>query len=751
MIICSGILKVYFFHYIMSRLQEIGSFALLLPVYHLFDYQLEEVSGCTPGMRFILPFGQGKKVGILLSSRPSQADDRSNQRIKPARQLLDRQPLVSKHLLELATWLADYYCQPLGEVVFHCIPRYARRPNTLTSTQLQCWAASEVSDENLQYLRKKAKRQFEILQMLLKQKPGMSSSDLKAVNKNWRNPVNALVEKGWVKQYSRENLPESPTVVEAPPSLTQDQRHIVDEIEIKTCQFGVHVIQGVTGSGKTEIYLTLIQQMLEMGRQVIYLVPEIGLTPQLLSRLRQRFGSAVVTSHSAQTDFQRYQSWDQFKRGAARVMSGTRSALFSDAESLGMIIIDEEHDASYRQQDGLRYNARDVAIKRAHMLNIPILLGSATPSLETLHNSHKTHYQLYRLDQRVNKSLPPPIELLDCSQIPMTSGCSPQLLAAMKKHLASRGQVLLFLNRRGFAPVVMCHGCGWRAGCYQCDARLTLHQSINKLICHHCGYSTRMPDTCPQCHEAEIKHYGVGTEQLENFLKITFPDIRIIRIDRDSVSASHHIEHMMQPVMAGDPCILIGTQMLAKGHDYPHITLVGILDADQALHSSFYRAAERLIQTVLQVSGRAGRAEKKGQALLQTAFPAHPLMSNLCHQTYSELVLPILQERKTLQFPPFSRVVTFQVDAVDLDQALEKLEKIKSFLPGIKQTAPLRVVGPLPALMTRRVGRYRAQLSLMANNVQTIRRVLQQLMPRVKTIRNTQKSRLTIEVDPLDL
>jgi primosomal protein N' (replication factor Y) len=385
------------------------------------------------------------------------------------------------------------------------------------------------------------------------------------------------------------------------------------------------------------------------------------------------------------------------------------------------------------------------------MLDIPILLGSATPSLETLYNLSRSHYRHYQLQQRVNRSLPPAIELIDCSQLPLTAGCSAQLLQAIRDHLAAQGQILLYLNRRGFAPVVMCHDCGWQASCYQCDARMTLHQSLNQLICHHCGHRLAMPRKCPDCGQQDLKHYGIGTEQLEEFLQQQFAGIEVIRIDRDSVSSSQHIEHKMQPLLEGKPCILVGTQMLAKGHDYPHITLVGILDGDQALYSSFYRAGERLVQTVLQVSGRAGRAHKQGQALLQTAFPSHPLMQGLTHLSYQELVQPMLDERRLIGFPPFVRVVSFQVDAVSLDLALEKLQQVKQILLEQQSTAEIRLVGPIPALMTRRVGRYRAQLSIMADNFQLIRKVLQRTLPQIQALRNSHQSRLSIEVDPIDL
>ena len=733
----------------MAAPSRICSFALPLPVYHLFDYEVDELTDYQPGMRVELPFGNGKKLGILVSCDDHRPGHQLT--IKQVIAKLDQEPVMSGHLQELAGWMADYYCQPLGEVLFQCIPRYLRKAELMGETRIRLWFAQAVDETTLNSLKSRAARQYELLQNLLDNPNGLNAAQLRAINNNWHQPIKALEKQGLVSSGWTENLPILPSGIESTPELTTDQSQILNQIQPMLERFQVHLIQGVTGSGKTEIYLALMQQIISAGQQVIYLVPEIGLTPQLLQRLQRRLGPAVVTSHSAQTEFQRYQVWDQFRRGAAQVMLGTRSSLFAEAENLGLIIIDEEHDVSYRQQDGIRYHARDVAIKRAQMLDIPVIMGSATPSLETLHNLSKAHYQLYRLERRVNQTQPPMIELIDCSHVVLKTGCSPQLLQAIEQHLANQGQVLLFLNRRGFAPVVMCHDCGWQAQCYQCDARMTLHQSMNQLICHHCGYRISMPRHCPDCGEQELKHYGIGTEQLENFLQQQFPAVDIIRIDRDSVSSSQQIEQKMQPVQLGKPCILVGTQMLAKGHDYPHITLVGILEADQALYSSFYRAEERLVQTVLQVSGRAGRAEKMGQALLQTSFPTHPLMQGLCQKSYSELVQPMLDERKLIGFPPYVRVVTFQADAIDLDLAIKKLQQVKQYLSTASDQSDVKIIGPIPALMARRVGRYRAQLSLMTQNFRLLRSILQQIMPSIQGLKNTAKSRLIIEVDPIDL
>lgn len=725
--------------------------ALGLPVYHGFDYLAEAQNPPLAGSRVLLPFGSGRKLGVVLDLSLQKSTGR---KLKPIEQLLDQTPLLSSHMLQLAQWIADYYMQPIGEVAIQCLPRYCRQPQALRDTRVQCWRLDDsASEETIESLKSRAPRQYEILQALNDVPAGLDAAGLRKLNESWHQPIKRLQEAGLVYTDWREAGSMVDSEKQSAPLLTDEQQRVLDAIADADDDFVVNVLEGVTGSGKTEVYLSLMQQAIKHRQQVIYLVPEIGLTPQLSERLRQRLGDQVVTMHSDLSDWQQYQAWDRFRRGAAAVMMGTRSALFAESNNLGLIIIDEEHDASYRQQDGVRYHARDVAIKRSQMLGIPIMLGSATPSLETLHNLDKPHYRHHRLTQRVNRSRPPAIELVDCSQRALDCGCSQPLLQAIEEHLDSGDQVLLFLNRRGYAPVVMCHDCGWQAECHQCDARLTLHQSINRLVCHHCGYSQPVDDECPKCHSSPIRHYGIGTEQLEHFIRQRFEGRRIIRIDRDSVgsSATNNLEAHLKPVLDGEPCILIGTQMLAKGHDYPNITLVGVLDADQALFSSFYRASERLVQTVLQVSGRAGRAHKKGRALLQTSFPRHPLMQGLMSLGYQQLADSILAERKAVGFPPYGRAITFTVDALDLEAAMERLQQVRGQIDQQGLIAGVKIVGPIPALMTRRIGRYRAQLSLISPKLSSLRHQLDRIWPFVQSLKNTATIKLVVEVDPTDL
>jgi primosomal protein N' (replication factor Y) len=735
----------------MPENQSVYSFALNLPLYQLFDYQLDGAVKAQPGQRFLVPFGSSDKVGIVVQRLDDPAQVRE---LKAVTRALDEHSLLSPHMIELARWMSEYYLQPLGEVLFQCLPGYCRSNRHLTSTRLQYWLAAPCAahDADLRNrLKIRAPRQYALLQAIEMAPHGLNAAELRDLDAHWAPPVKALQKKGLVIQTDRDSLENGDGVVRAGPPLTPQQLRVVDDMGADFERFAVHLLQGVTGSGKTEVYLQLMQRALDAGSQVIYLVPEIGLTPQLLERLRSRLGPVIVSSHSSHSDYRRYQAWDQFRRGAAQVIVGTRSALFSEAPDIGLIIVDEEHDASFRQQDGVRYHARDVAVKRAQMLDIPIILGSATPALESLFNLGKAHYHLHSLSERPNRSQPPAIELIDIANSPLQAGCSPPLIDAIGQHLEAGEQVLLFLNRRGYAPVVMCYECGWQASCFQCDARLTLHRSLQRLVCHHCGHVQAAPEICPKCAAPGVRHLGVGTQQLEAFVQQRFSDFPVVRIDRDSVSSAADFERMLQPVIHAQPCILLGTQMLAKGHDYPHISLVGIIDADQALYSGFYRAAERLVQTVLQVSGRAGRAERPGRALLQTAFASHPLMQGLCRNSYSELAQGLLAEREMLGFPPYARAVSFVVDAVELDDALARLQKIRDLIDGLQMPKTLRVVGPIPALMTRRVGRYRAQLSLISRDMRQIRGLLRQLMPGLQRQRNDRRSRLVIEVDPQDL
>lgn len=723
-------------------------FAIALPLYRVFEYALPEADAAVAGTRYRLPFTNGTRTGVLLDTSVDSEFDPA--RIKPVKERLDPQPVLDPHMLSLARWMSDYYLQPLGEVVFQCLPAYLRGSRQYSSTRVKGWTLTSTDPEVIDRLRQRSPRQYEICRALLERSSVMTAADLREINPNWHPVVKSLEDKQLLQWEWMDRKPE-PAPTPSLPELSPEQSAIMRAVEPRLDAFGVHLLDGITGSGKTEIYLRLIRLCLDAGKQAIYLVPEIGLTNQLIERVEQRFGSCFAISHSGLTEVQRFQAWDRFRRGQASIMLGTRSSLFSQCADLGLIIIDEEHDQSYRQQDGIRYHARDVAIKRAQMLDIPIVLGSATPSLESIRNCTRDTYFRYRLDQRPTRFPPPRLELIDVRNSRFDFGCSARTFARIEQHLAASGQVLIYLNRRGYAPIVMCHECGWQALCQHCDARLTLHQSVHSLLCHHCGYSQGVPEACPECAHSEVKHYGIGTEQLEQGLAQRYPDTPILRIDRDVIASREALKSRLQQLQSGAPCILIGTQMIAKGHDYPAITLSVILDADQALFSASYRASERLVQTLFQVSGRSGRGDRRGEAILQTRFPEHPLMQSLLRQDYREIADGLLQERRSFAFPPYARVVMFRADAIELKSALQRLEEIRDLLATAPGFDALGCVGPMPALMTRRIGRYRAQLCLISQDYQALRSLLSKAMPAIEELPGSARVSWSIDVDAYDL
>jgi len=728
--------------------KRFASFAIAIPLYRIFDYAIDPGKSGAAGSRYRLPFGQGYKTGLLLEEHDSTSVP--GDRIKAAGECLDDEPVLSEHMISLARWIANYYLQPLGEVLFQCLPGYLRASKAAKPDRVKYWQAKSIDAGLRDKIERRSPRQFELLVAVERSETGLNAVQLKAINQGWHGLIRALEEKdaikwGWL----------TPTRIDHSdakiPDLTAEQEQSYSQIKSRSDRFSVHLLDGITGSGKTEVYFRLIQDALSRKQQVIYLVPEIGLTSQLVDRVRKRFGEQFTISHSALTERQRYHAWDRFRRGDAGIMLGTRSSLFSQNDRLGLIVIDEEHDPSYKQEDGIRYHARDVAIKRAQMLDIPILLGSATPSLESLNNCAREHYFYYQLSQRPTGFAPPRIQLIDSRNLQLDCGCSPALLQHIDHHLGQKGQVLLYLNRRGFAPVVMCHECGWQANCAHCDSRLTLHQFLNRLLCHHCGYAQALPRRCGECGNPDIKHYGIGTEQLEQGLKKRFPDYPVLRIDRDVIASRDDLDQRLATLRQGKPCLLIGTQMIAKGHDYPGITMSAILDTDQALFSASYRASERLVQTAFQVSGRSGRGDLQGEAYLQTSFSDHPLIQSIANQSYREIARSITRERKMLGFPPYARVVMFRADALSLDQAIEKLNQIKQCLQASVARHRVKCIGPIPALMTRRIGRYRGQLCLLSQDIRELRNALREAMPEIELIKSTAAVKWVVDVDALDL
>ena len=507
----------------------------------------------------------------------------------------------------------------------------------------------------------------------------------------------------------------------------------------------------MTGSGKTEVYLSVLENILAQGRQALVLVPEIGLTPQTIASFRERFNAPVEVLHSGLNDSERLSVWLRARNGEAAIVIGTRSALFTPFSRLGVIIIDEEHDSSYNQQEGWRYHARDLAVFRAREEGIPIVMGTATPALETLHNVQMSKYRQLTLSKRAGNAKPTVQHLLDLKGLPLKVGLSQPLLKRMKTHLQADNQVILFLNRRGYAPALLCHECGWIAECQRCDHYYTLHQNHRQLRCHHCDSQRPVPQQCPKCGSTHLVSVGVGTEQLENELAPLFPDTPITRIDRDTTSRKGSLEQHLADVHQGGARILIGTQMLAKGHHFPDVTLVALLDVDGALFSADFRSAERFAQLYTQVSGRAGRAGKQGEVILQTHHPEHPLLQILLQQGYDAFAKQALAERKSVFLPPYTSHIIVRSEDHDNQQSALFLQQLRNLLEAspLKDDA-LWIMGPVPALQAKRSGRFRWQLLLQHPSRQLLQRLIKTSQPLINTLPQARKVKWTLDVDPID-
>lgn len=722
--------------------------AVASPLPRHFDYlppRNTEASTFTPGMRLRVPFGKREMIGVLLET--AAHSDVPAAKLKHAQAIVDDVPLIPPDLLALARWAADYYHYPIGEVVSTLLPPALRTGKSGAGADNFVWrltaagAAAEVS------ALKAAPKQAALLRMLVQHPTGLDAKLLDDKLAHWQVPMRALRRRGWVEKIPAlpQTLPAFP--VAAGVALNTAQSAAAGEIRAALGSFRAFLLDGVTGSGKTEVYLEVMAECLRLGSQALLLVPEIGLTPQLLLRVRRRFADTVVF-HSALGAGERLGVWEAARTGRASVVIGTRSAVFLPLQNPGLIVVDEEHDASFKQQDGFRYSARDLAVVRAARHKIPVVLGSATPSLESLYNSAQSRYVHLSLPERAGAARHPAIQLLDIRKQLLHEGVSDSMLAAIRRHLQAEGQVLLFLNRRGYAPTVMCHACGATLQCRRCDARLTLH-SNRQLQCHHCGSQRPLPAHCEHCGAGELGHFGFGTERIERVLAALFPNVAIARLDRDSTRRKGMLEALLDGVQHGEYQILIGTQMLAKGHDFPNVTLVGILDADQGLFGVDFRASERMAQLVMQVAGRAGRAERAGEVLVQTHHPEHPLLNRLVHEGYASFATAALAERRAAGLPPFAAMALLRAQAVTRAAPMAFLEAAR------RELAPacgrqVQLLGPAPAPMERRAGRFRAQLLLLAAQRALLQQALSTALPTLYALKQARRVRWSLDVDPAE-
>jgi len=726
--------------------------AVAAPLPRLFDYLPPEAEGAArlvPGLRVRVPFGRRSRVGMIVAL--AAASDQPPERLRAIEAVLDPQPLLAPSDLELILWTAAYYQHPPGDTLFAALPVRLRRAEALAETGESGWRLSaEGRIGDCDRLRR-APRQAQLAKLLAAHPEGLSASVIRRLGGDCAGALAALERRGWIERCRAPASPQVPSAVEvAGPRLNPDQERAVAAVRAALGGFRVFLLEGVTGSGKTEVYIHLIRSVIETGRQALVLVPEIGLTPQLAGRFAERLPVPLVTLHSGLADGERERAWRQAAAGEAALVLGTRSAVFVPLPRLGLILVDEEHDASFKQQDGLRYFARDLAVRRAQQAGCPVVLGSATPSLETLHNARAGRYDLLRLPERAGGARPPELALLDIRGQPLRGGLSPVLVRLAEEQLGAGNQVLLFLNRRGFAPVLTCHDCGWVGDCPRCDARLTLHLAERRLWCHHCGLSRPLPGICPQCRGGDLRTLGLGTERLEGELRDLFPGTPIARVDRDSTRRKGSLARVLDAARRGEVPLLVGTQMLAKGHDFPGVTLVGLLDVDQGLYGADFRSAERMAQLVIQVAGRAGRAERPGRVILQTRHPDHPLLHTLRSRGYHGFALAALAEREGAQLPPFSHQALLRAEAREADAALRFLRQALE-QADMARALGVELLGPVPAPMERRAGRYRAQLLVQSARRPALQGFLKVWLERVRGLRPGARLRWSVDVDPQDL
>ena len=680
--------------------------ALDLPLPRLFDYSCAEASGADIGMRVLVPFGNKQAIGVIVDI--AETSDISSEKLKAAVRILRETPALGRDWLDVARFCSDYYHRPLGEVIFNGLPVRLRKPGASpTCKQAAAYRLSASGREALAQLSVRAKVKRALLHAL--SQCDSSEELLLAQSPGAKKALDEFVGAGWVERYVLSPQPGASRFVEKL-ALNPEQQRALDEIERAGRRYGAFLLHGITGSGKTEIYLRLIARTLAAGKQALVLVPEISLTPRLEQEFRERFpDTPLVSLHSGLADGERTQHWLQAQSGAAAIVLGTRLAVFAPLPKLALIVVDEEQDASFKQQDGVRYSARDVAVFRARQAGIPIVLGSATPALETYAHALSGRYRLLQLSQRaVPQAQLPLVHTVDMRKHKLEEGLAPPVVEALAERLARGEQSLVFLNRRGYAPVLMCPACDWVSGCKRCSTRMVLHLADRLLRCHHCGASTSIPRHCPSCGNADIHPFGRGTQRLEATLAARFPQARVLRVDRDSTRMKGSFTRMLREIQEGRADILVGTQILAKGHDFPNLTLVAVLNADGALYSADYRAPERLFAQLMQVAGRAGRAGLAGEVLIQTQYPRHPLYLALAQHDYAGYARTLLAEREQAGFPPYVFEAVLRADAGELKDALEFLREAAALAgtppPGIT------LYDPVPMSVTRLAERERAHL-----------------------------------------
>ena len=731
---------------------NIARVAVPVPIFRLFDYKSEEVLKI--GARVLIPFAKRQLVGIVVDEvEPNNVNVELN-KLKSVAEVLDSN-FLSQDLIDLAQWIASYYLVPIGMVYELILPVRLRKAESSTPTGEPHWQLNKVAGNVVSEDFGRAFAQRALFEFMQK-KQLVNALQLNEHFKQWRPIMRAISNKGLIETRDLLSFSEyAPKPQGKRLTLNAEQQKVVACVEEK---FTPHLIHGITGSGKTEVYLSIVEKYLSKGQQALLLVPEISLTPQFVERVQQRLHKSVAVVHSSINDAQRHKAWWAAKNGEVDIVIGTRASVFTAFKNLRIIIVDEEHDSSFKQQDGVRYHARDVAIMRAKQHDIPIVLGSATPSLEALHNAAQGKFTLSTLKQRATGATLPEMHLIDCNDPveKVENGLSLSLLKHIKKRLVKKQQTILFINRRGFSPTLYCTECGWTAQCPRCDARVTAHidpnnGSIKRLRCHHCGYQAGTTHSkfnqCGACHQPTVMPLGAGTQRAEEALRHHFPEAVLTRLDRDAITTKTALERELNRIKSAEVDIIIGTQMLTKGHDFPNVTLVGVLDADQGLFALDFRSQEKLYQQLLQISGRAGR-HQHGEVYIQTQFPDHEFYQQLLAQDYATFARQEIKNRRMLNYPPIGYISLLRAESHYAKQGLDFLRWCKQKLS--KQEGVF-VSDAVPAPMEKRAGRYRAQLMMHSQSRSDLHQFQHRLISLISNNKQQSSVRWSLDVDPIDL
>lgn len=729
--------------------------ALDVPLDQLFDYLCDQPQ-VQVGQRVTVPFGNRILTGIVIA-RSAQSDLPPEKlkfvsAVHDDTSVYEGASLLDADTLNLIRFCADYYHYPFGQALLSILPNRLRqgRPLTLRAqSQYRLTALGLANAEQEIPKRQNVQRKF---WQAFQTHGALHQQSLADISSGWKKAIISMQEKGWIESEHVLTLPHTfPNVAEAAPALNQEQANAVHAVCASSGMFRPFLLHGITGSGKTEVYMQILQQLLAEGGQALVMVPEINLTPQLEARFRKRFSDwPLVTLHSNLNDSERLQNWVLAHTGQARIIIGTRLSVFTPLPQLAVVIVDEEHDSSFKQQDGMRYHARDIAMVRAQRASVPIVLGSATPALETWRHAQTGKYTCLPLTLRaVPQAQLPAIRCINLQHEQNTHGLSATLVHAIRLRLKRGEQSLLFLNRRGYAPVLLCQACLWMAPCMRCSSRLVVHLRQKRLRCHHCGYEQKIVAQCPSCGNPDLQAIGQGTQRLEDTLRALFPEARIQRVDRDTVQRKEALDQILEAVHAGAIDILIGTQMLSKGHDFPNLTLVGVLDSDSALFSADFRAEERLFAQLMQVAGRAGRADKLGEVLIQTRLPEHKLFQYLMAQDYPDFAGQLLDERQLTEFPPFRYLAVVHAEAQNYSKVSRFLELVTTIARA--NTSQVSTYDPVRPQMEKVNGLERARVLMQAEQRGALQSLLAALVPVLRKHPLSQGVRWHVDVDPLEI